>query len=246
LIAGNWKMNKTPSETAEFIKALVPKVAGAESELVVAVPAVCLRDAVAAAKGSNIKVCAQNMHEEEKGAFTGEISAAMLKDVETEYVIIGHSERRQYFGETSASVNKKIIRALSAGLKPIVCVGESLTQREQGVTNELVTYQLKIALKGIPPSEAEKVTVAYEPVWAIGTGETATSDQANEVCGVIRNVLAGLYSGEVAGKINILYGGSVTAENSAELFDMPEIDGGLVGGASIKLDDFAAIASYKR
>jgi len=246
LVAGNWKMNKTPSEAAEFIKDLASKVAEAEAELVVAVPSVCLRDAVTSADGSNIRVGAQNLHHKEKGAYTGEISASMLKDVGAEYVIIGHSERRQYFGETDETVNKKILAALNVGLTPIVCVGESLVQREQGVTTELVRYQVKVALNGLSDDEVQGIVIAYEPIWAIGTGKTATSEQANEVCGVVRDVLAELYTEDVAQKVRILYGGSVTADNSKELFDMIEIDGGLVGGASLKLDDFSVIANYEK
>ena len=246
IIAGNWKMNKTPSETMAFIKELTPRVKDAESEIVVGVPAVCLKSAVDAASGTNIKVAAQNVHFEEKGAYTGETSTSMLTDVGAEYVIIGHSERRQYFNETDISVNRKLRAALNAGLKPIVCVGESLEQREQGVTAELVRLQVKIALREVTEEQALDTVIAYEPIWAIGTGRTATNDQANEVCGIIRDVLTELYGNDAAEKVRIQYGGSVTADNSKELFDMSDIDGGLVGGASLKLDDFEKIASYKK
>ena len=241
VIAGNWKMNKTAKEAAEFVKALIPRVADVQADVVVGAPFVCLPDVVKAAAGSNIKVAAQNMHWEEKGAFTGEVSGLMLKDLGVEYVIIGHSERRQYFAETDETVNRKVHAALKYGLKPIVCVGESLTQREQGVTAELVSYPVKIALLGLTAEQVKDVIIAYEPIWAIGTGKTATNEQANEVCIIIRNTIKSLYGEETAEAIRIQYGGSVTAANAEGLFSMSDIDGGLVGGASLKLDDFEKI-----
>ncbi|MCX7710512.1 MAG: triose-phosphate isomerase [Clostridia bacterium] len=244
IAAGNWKMNKTPKEAVEFVNALKAKVADAEAEVVVGVPFVCLPGVVEAAKGSNIKVAAQNMHWEEKGAFTGEISGPMLAELGVDYVIIGHSERRQYFGETDETVNKRALAVFKYGMTPIVCVGESLTQREQGVTADLVRYQVKIALQGMSADQVKKVVIAYEPIWAIGTGKTATNEQANEVCAIIRDTVEALYGEEVAEATRIQYGGSVTAANAGELFNMSDIDGGLVGGASLKLDDFEKIAKY--
>jgi triosephosphate isomerase len=241
IIAGNWKMNKTAKEAAEFVKALIPRVAGVQADVVVGAPFVCLPDVIKAVEGSNIKVAAQNMHWEEKGAFTGEVSGPMLKDLGVDYVIIGHSERRQYFAETDESVSKKVHAAFKYGLKPIVCVGESLTQREQGVTAELVSYQVKIALLGLTAEQVQDLVIAYEPVWAIGTGRTATNEQANEVCMIIRNTIRSLYDEETAEKVRIQYGGSITAANAEGLFGMSDIDGGLVGGASLKLDDFEKI-----
>ena len=244
IAAGNWKMNKTPKEAVEFVEALKPRVAGVDTEVVVAVPFVCLPGVIKAAEGSNIKVAAQNMHWEEKGAFSGEVSGAMLAELGVDYVIIGHSERRQYFGETDESVNKKVHAAFKYGLKPIICVGESLAQREQGVTADLVRYQVKIALLGLSAEQVKELIIAYEPIWAIGTGKTATSEQANEVCIIIRNTIQELYGEEVAQTVRIQYGGSVTATNAPELFNMSDIDGGLVGGASLKLDDFEKIVKY--
>lgn len=244
IAAGNWKMNKTAKEAVEFITALKPRVESAEAEVVVGVPFVCLPDVIKAADGSNIKVAAQNMHWEEKGAFTGEISGQMLKDLGVDYVIIGHSERRQYFAETDETVNKKVHAAFKVGLKPIVCVGESLTQREQGVTADLIRYQVKIALLGLTAEQVRSIVIAYEPIWAIGTGKTATNEQANEVCIIIRETVKSLYGEEVSDAIRIQYGGSVTAANADQLFNMSDIDGGLVGGASLKLDDFEKITKY--
>ena len=244
IAAGNWKMNKTAAEAAEFVTALKPKVEGADTEVVVGVPFICLPDVVKAAAGSNIKVAAQNMHWEEKGAFTGEISGSMLKGLGVDYVIIGHSERRQYFAETDETVNKKVHAALKYGLKPIVCVGESLTQREQGVTSDLIRYQVKIALLGLSAEQVSNLVIAYEPIWAIGTGKTATNEQANEVCTTIRETVKGLYGEDVSDAVRIQYGGSVTAASAGELFNMSDIDGGLVGGASLKLDDFEKIVKY--
>ena len=244
IAAGNWKMNKTVKEAVEFVTALKPRVEGAEAEVVVGVPFVCLPDVIKAVAGSNIKVAAQNMHWEEKGAFTGEVSGPMLKDLGVEYVIIGHSERRQYFAETDETVNKKAHAAFKFGLKPIICVGESLTQREEGVTAELVSYQVKIAILGLTAEQVKNTVIAYEPIWAIGTGKTATKEQANEVCMIIRDTVKSLYCEDVADEVRIQYGGSVTAANASELFNMSDIDGGLVGGASLKLDDFEKIVKY--
>ena len=244
IAAGNWKMNKTPKEATQFVEDLKARVACTETEVVVGVPFVCLPGVINAAKGSNIKVAAQNMHFEEKGAFTGEISGSMLVDLGVDYVIIGHSERRQYFGETDETVNKKVHAAYKCGLKPIVCVGETLTQREQGVTSELVSYQVKIALLGLSADQVKKIVVAYEPIWAIGTGKTATNEQANEVCAIIRKTIEGLYGEDVAIATRIQYGGSVTALSAKDLFTMSDIDGGLIGGASLKLDDFEKIVKY--
>jgi len=244
IIAGNWKMNKTPAEAVEFVKALQPRVNGVDSEVVVVVPFVCIPDVVKGCEGTNIKVGAQNMHWEEKGAYTGEVSGQMLKELGVEYVIIGHSERRQYFAETDETVNKKVHSAFKYGLKPIVCVGESLTQREQGITEDLVRFQVKIALLGLSAEQVKQLVIAYEPIWAIGTGKTATSQQANEVCQIIRQAVKSLYDEETAEAVRIQYGGSVNAANAAEIFNMSDIDGGLVGGASLKLDEFEKIVKY--
>ena len=245
IVAGNWKMNKTPSEAVEFVRELIPMLAGAKSEVVVCVPYVALPGVIDALRGTNIKVAAQNLHYEAKGAYTGEISAGMLKEIGAEYVVIGHSERRQYFGETDVTVNKKVHAAIAAGLIPIVCVGESLVEREQGVTAEVVRRQVKIALLGVNGGMLldSKLVIAYEPIWAIGTGKTATTEQADEVCHIIRELLTELYDAVTAVKVNLQYGGSVTADNAAELFAMPDINGGLVGGASLKAKDFEVIAN---
>lgn len=230
MAAGNWKMNKTPKEAAEFVQALKGRVHGADAEVVVGVPFVCIPDVKKAVAGSDIKVAAENMHWEEKGAFTGEISGPMLAELGVDYVIIGHSERRQYFSETDDTVNKKVHSAYKYGLKPIVCVGESLTQREQGVTADLIRYQVKIALLGLSAEQVKTLVIAYEPIWAIGTGKTATSEQANEVCAIIRATVKELYGSAVSEAVRVLYGGSVTAASAPELFNMSDIDGGLVGG----------------
>ncbi len=237
-------MNKTPKETTEFINGLKGLVAGSNAETVVGVPAVCIPAAVEAAKGSDIKVAAQNVHWEASGAYTGEVSCGMLKELGVEYVIIGHSERREYFGETNEMINKKARAILDAGMLPIVCCGETLTQREQGVTDEHVRYQIKVALLGLSAEEVSRLVIAYEPIWAIGTGKTATDEQAEEVCAVIRQLLVDLYGNDVAEKTRILYGGSVNAGNAKALFAMPNIDGGLVGGASLKLDAFEKIVKH--
>lgn len=246
IAAGNWKMNKTPSEAVEFVNGLKEKVAGASAEVVAVVPSIALSEVKKAVEGSNIKVGAQNMHWEEKGAYTGEISGQMLKDLGIEYVVIGHSERRQYFNETDVTVNKKLHAAYKYGLNPIVCVGESLEQREQGVTEDLIRYQVKIALLGLSDEQVRNLVIAYEPIWAIGTGKTATNEQANEVCSIIRKTVKELYDGEVSSDVRIQYGGSVNGKNASELFAMSDIDGGLVGGASLKLDDFEKIAKYDK
>lgn len=243
VIAGNWKMNKTPSEAREFIDSLKVWANQVQDEVVICVPFVSISTAIEQTRGTNIKVGAQNMHWEDKGAYTGEISASMLKDIGVEYVIIGHSERRQYFGETDENVNKKVHTAFKNDLRPIVCVGESLEKREQGVTEDLVRYQVKIALSNLSVEQVKNIVVAYEPIWAIGTGKTATKEQANEVCGVIRDCILTLYGEDVANSVVIQYGGSVSADNANELFNMPEIDGGLVGGASLK-PDFEKIARF--
>jgi len=244
MAAGNWKMNKTPQETIEFINAIKDKVKKAQTEVVVAVPFVSIPAAVEACKGTNIKVAAQNVHNADSGAYTGEISCGMLKEAGVEYVIIGHSERREYFGETDKMVNMKAHAIFKYGMTPIICCGESLTQREQGVTNEHIRYQVKIALLDLTKEQVKKLVIAYEPIWAIGTGKTATSEQAEEACSVIRNLVQELYDKETAENIRILYGGSVNASNFSELFDMPNIDGGLIGGASLKADEYVKIANY--
>lgn len=241
VIAGNWKMNKTPAETTALINELKPLVTDAECDVVLCVPYVDLQAALDAAAGSNIKIGAQNVHWEKSGAFTGEVSAPMLKAMGIEYVITGHSERRTYFGDTDVTVQKRTRAALDEGLKVILCVGEYLEQREQGVTNEVVAMQTKIALGGVSAEELKRVIIAYEPVWAIGTGRTATAEQANEVNHVIRNVIAELYGNEAANAFVVQYGGSMNAGNAAELLSMEDVDGGLIGGASLKAPDFSKI-----
>lgn len=243
VIAGNWKMNKTPAEAAELMGQLVPAVKGAGCGVVVCVPYVDLQNVLAAARGTCVKVGAQNCHFMEKGAYTGEISAKMLAEMGVEYVIVGHSERRTYFAETDVTVNLRARAALAAGLKVIICVGERLEQREQGVTAELVAMQTRIALGGVSEDELKNIIIAYEPVWAIGTGKTATAKQADEVCGIIRSTVASLYSRELADAMTIQYGGSMNAANAAELLSMPNVDGGLIGGAALKAPDFAAIVA---
>lgn len=241
VIAGNWKMNKTPDEAKTLIEEIKPLVKDADCDVVVCVPYVDLQNAVEATKGSNIGVGAENCHFEKSGAFTGEISAPMLTSMGVNYVIIGHSERRTYFGETDVTVNKRTLAALESGLKVIVCVGEYLEQREQGITAELVAMQTKIALGGVSAEQLKNVIIAYEPVWAIGTGLTATPEQANEVCAVIRKAIADLYGADAADATTIQYGGSMNAKNAEELLAQPDVDGGLIGGASLKAPDFAAI-----
>ncbi len=243
-VAGNWKMNKTPCEAADFVKELAPKIGGVATEVAVCVPFACLPAVIEAAKDTGIMVAAQNMHWEESGAYTGETSGLMLRELGVDYVIIGHSERRQYFGETDEMVNRKVLASYEYGLKPIICVGESLKQREQEVTSDLIRYQVKIAVRGLSAAQMEKAVIAYEPIWAIGTGKTATSEQANEVCMLIRETIESLYDYETANIVKIQYGGSVKPSNAGELFNMSDIDGGLVGGASLKVDDFEAIVKY--
>lgn len=244
LVAGNWKMNMTPTQTTELINTLKPLVASDDVDVVFCVPAIDIPAAVEAAKGSNIKIGAENMYFEEKGAFTGEISPDMIVDSGATYVIIGHSERREYFAETDETVNKKVLKAFEHGLIPIICCGESLKQREQGITIDWIRQQIKIAFIDVTADQAKKAVIAYEPIWAIGTGKTATSDQAEEVCCAIRACIRELYDADVAEAITIQYGGSVNAGNAAELFAKPDIDGGLVGGASLK-PDFGKIVNYK-
>lgn len=241
VIAGNWKMNKTPAETKTLIEEITPLVKDAACDVVVCVPYVDLCTAIETTKGTNIKVGAENCHWETSGAFTGEISPAMLSAMGVEYVIIGHSERRTYFGETDVTVNKRVLAALKEGLKVILCVGEYLEQREQGITAELVAMQTKIALQGVSKDDLKHIIIAYEPVWAIGTGRTATAEQANEVCACIRKTLAELYCAKCSDGVTIQYGGSMNAKNAAELLAQPDVDGGLIGGASLKAPDFAAI-----
>ncbi len=241
VIAGNWKMNKTPAEAKELIEAIKPLVADANCGVVCCVPYVDLSVVLEAAKGSNIGVGAENCHWAKSGAFTGEVSAEMLASMGVQYVIIGHSERRQYFGETDVTVNQRVRAALDAGLTVILCVGESLEQREQGVTSELVAMQTKIALGGVSKDELSRIIIAYEPIWAIGTGKTATSEQANEVCKTIRETIAAVYDEDAAEAMTIQYGGSMKPGNAAELVAQPDVDGGLIGGASLKAEDFAAI-----
>ncbi len=243
VIAGNWKMNKNPDEAKKLVEDIKPLVANANCDVIVCVPYVDLTNVLAAAAGSNVKVGAENCHWEVSGAYTGEISAQMLKSMNVEYVIIGHSERRQYFGETDVTVNLRVKAALAAGLKVILCVGERLEQREQGVTCELVAMQTKIALGGISDEDMKNIIIAYEPVWAIGTGKTATSEQANEVNLAIRETVAQLYGKAVGDATTVQYGGSMNAANAAELLAQPDVDGGLIGGASLKPADFATIVS---
>lgn len=241
IIAGNWKMNKTPAEAKELLNAVTPLVKDADCEVIACVPFVDLSVALEATAGTNVKIGAENCHWAESGAFTGEISANMLKAMGIEYVIIGHSERRQYFGETDVTVNKRVRAALDAGLTVILCVGELKEEREQGITAELVALQTKVALGGVSAEELKRIVIAYEPVWAIGTGLTATADQADEVCGIIRNVLADLYGAEAAESTTIQYGGSMNDGNADELLSKEHVDGGLIGGASLVAEKFAAI-----
>lgn len=243
IIAGNWKMNKTATEAAQLVDELIPAVQDASCEVVICTPYTDLVTAVAKTKDTNIHVGAENVHFEASGAFTGEISAAMLVDLGVEYVIVGHSERRQYFAETDQTVNKRTLAALNAGLKAIVCVGESLQQREEGVTEELVRMQTKIALRDVTAEQMANVVIAYEPVWAIGTGKTAAADQAQEVCAQIRKVIGELYGDAVAQATTVQYGGSMNAKNCEELLSKQDVDGGLIGGASLKAADFAVIVN---
>ena len=241
VIAGNWKMNKTRPEAKALIEELKPLVKDADCGVVICVPYTNLETALEATKGSNIKVGAENCHWAKSGAFTGEISADMLAEMGVEYVVIGHSERRQYFGETDKTVNQRVRAALDAGLKVILCVGELLEQREQGITEEICGMHTKVALGGVSKEELSRIIIAYEPVWAIGTGKTATADQADEVNGFIRSVVAGLYGEDAAQAMTIQYGGSMNAKNAEELLGKEHVDGGLIGGASLKPVDFATI-----
>ncbi|MEF9853550.1 MAG: triose-phosphate isomerase [Hydrogenoanaerobacterium sp.] len=243
VIAGNWKMNKTRPQAKALIEELKPLVADAKCDVVICVPYTNLETALEATKGSNIKVGAENCHWAASGAFTAEISAEMLTELGVTYVVIGHSERRQYFGETDVTVNKRVRAALDAGLNVILCVGELLEQREQGITEEICGLQTKIALQGVSEAELSKIIIAYEPVWAIGTGKTATSEQANEVNGCIRAVVAGLYNNAAAEALTVQYGGSMNAANADELLGKEHVDGGLIGGASLKAADFAVIVA---
>ena len=242
VIAGNWKMNMTPSQAKALIEETKPLVAGKDNcDIIFCVPFVDIHAAQEAAAGSNIKIGAENVHFEEKGAFTGEISASMLKECGIEYVIVGHSERRQYFGETDTTVNLRTKAAINAGMKVLLCLGEVKDERLNGITNEVVSMQTKLALKDITEEELAQVIIAYEPVWAIGTGLTATPEQADETCGVIRETVRGLYGNDAAEKIIIQYGGSMNAGNAKELLAKENVDGGLIGGASLKAKDFSVI-----
>ena len=244
IIAGNWKMNMTPSEAVELVNTLKPLVATEDADVVFCVPAIDIIPVMEAAKGSNIQVGAENMYFEEKGAYTGEISPNMLTDVGVKYVILGHSERREYFAETSETVNKKMLKAFEHGLTPIMCCGETLTQREQGVTMDFIRQQVKVGFLGVTAEQAKTAVIAYEPIWAIGTGKTATTEQAQEVCAGIRACIAEIYDEATAAAIRIQYGGSVNAATAPELFAPADIDGGLVGGAALK-PDFGKIGNYK-
>ena len=243
IIAGNWKMNKTRPEAKELLEAIKPLVANADGkiEVIACVPFTNLETAINTTSGSNVKIGAENVHFEKSGAYTGEISADMLVELGVESVVIGHSERRQYFGETDETVNKRTKAALAAGLKPIVCVGELLWERECNITEEVIARQIKLDLYDVSAEDVKKTVIAYEPVWAIGTGKTATADQAEEVCGFIRSTLAKIYDQATADAITIQYGGSMNAGNAAELLSKPNVDGGLIGGASLKAADFNTI-----
>ena len=245
IIAGNWKMNETPSEALKLVETLKPLVNNPDVDVVYCVPAIDIVPVVNAVKGTNVHVGAENLYFEDKGAYTGEISADMLLDAGVEYVIMGHSERRGYFHETDDDINKKLLKALEKGLKPIVCCGESLEQREEGITEDWIRMQIKIAFKGVSADQAKGVVIAYEPIWAIGTGKTATSEQAEEVCKAIRETIGEIYDEATADAIRIQYGGSMNAGNRKELLAMPDIDGGLIGGASLK-PDFGTIVNYNK
>ena len=244
IIAGNWKMNMTPTEAVELVNTLKPLVVTDDADVVFCVPAIDIIPVVEAAKGSNIQVGAENMYFEEKGAYTGEISPNMLTDAGVKYVILGHSERREYFAETNETVNKKMLKAFEHGLTPIMCCGETLTQREQGVTMDFIRQQVKVGFLGVTAEQAASAVIAYEPIWAIGTGKTATTEQAQEVCKGIRECIAEIYDQATADAIRIQYGGSVNAATAPELFAQPDIDGGLVGGAALK-PDFGKIVNWK-
>ena len=244
IIAGNWKMNMTPSEAVKLVETLKPLCANEDVDVVFCVPAIDIIPAMEAAKGSNIEIGAENMYFEESGAYTGEISPAMLTDVGVKYVVLGHSERREYFGETNEDVNKKILKAFEHGITPIMCCGETLTQREQGVTMDFIRQQVKVGFQGVTADQAKTAVIAYEPIWAIGTGKTATTEQAQEVCAGIRACIAEIYDEATAEAIRIQYGGSVNPATAPDLFVQNDIDGGLVGGASLKAD-FGKIVNYK-
>ena len=244
VIAGNWKMNMLPNEAIDFIQKIEPLIKDTKNEVILCVPYTDLFYCLLNAQNTNIKIGAQNMHFEESGAFTGEISGKMLKSIGVEYVIIGHSERRQYFAETDETVNKKVKAAFANELKPIVCVGETLEEKEKGITIDVITRQTRLALDGLTQDEVKKTIIAYEPVWAIGTGKTATSDDANESIKKIREEISKIYGNDVAECVIIQYGGSVKAANAKELFTKSDIDGGLVGGASLKVEEFANIVNY--
>ncbi|MEI3392801.1 MAG: triose-phosphate isomerase [Clostridia bacterium] len=246
VIAGNWKMNMLPNEAMEMITKLAPYVKDAESDVILCVPYTDLFYSLLAAQETNIKIGAQNMHFEEKGAYTGEISGKMLKSIGVQYVIIGHSERRQYFAETDETVNKKIKAAFLNNLKPIVCVGETLEQREAGIQYDIITEQTKKALDGLTEEQAANTIIAYEPIWAIGTGKTATKEDANDACRKIREKIAEIYGQNVAERVIIQYGGSMKPENAKELLEMSDIDGGLIGGASLKAETFEKIVNYNK
>lgn len=246
VIAGNWKMNMLPNEAISMITNLAPLVENSENEVVLCMPYVDLFYGLLTAQGTNIKIGAQNMHFEEKGAYTGEVSGKMLNSIGVEYVIIGHSERRQYFNETDESVNKKIKAAFANNLKPIVCVGESLEQRESGVAFDIITDQVEKALEGLTNDQIKNTIIAYEPIWAIGTGKTATKEDANEACKKIRDKIADIYGKDTAESVIIQYGGSMKPSNAKELLEMPDIDGGLIGGASLKVEDFSQIVNYNK
>ena len=245
IIAGNWQMNETPSEALKLVETLKPLVNNPDVDVVYCVPAIDIVPVANAVKGTNVHVGAENMYFEEKGAYTGEISAAMLKDAGVEFVILGHSERRGYFLEDDTLLNKKVKKAFEAGLTPILCCGESLEQREQGITLDWIRMQIKLDLAGVTKEQAASMVIAYEPIWAIGTGKTATADQAEEVCKAIRETIAEVYDTDTAEKIRIQYGGSMNAGNCKELLAKPDIDGGLIGGASLK-PDFGQIVNYNK
>lgn len=244
IIAGNWKMNKTPSEAVALVNELKPLVVNDEVDVVFCVPAISIIPCMEAAKGTNINIGAENMYFEESGAFTGEIAPNMLTDVGVKYVVLGHSERREYFAETDITVNKKVKKAFEHGITPIVCCGETLEQREQGVTIDFIRQQIKIAFLDVTAEQAKTAVIAYEPIWAIGTGKVATTQQAQEVCASIRDCISEIYDEATAEAIRIQYGGSVSASSAPELFAQSDIDGGLVGGASLKAD-FGKIVNYK-
>ena len=243
IIAGNWKMHKTIAEALEFVNEVKDRVNNDKVEAVICAPFTLLKDLKQATKGTNIKIGAQNMHFEEKGAFTGEISALMLKELDMDYVVIGHSERRQYFNETDETVNKKVLKALEVGIDPILCVGETLEEREAGNTKDVCKVQVEKALENVSKEDLAKVVIAYEPVWAIGTGKTATSEDANDVIAYIREVVANLY-GELANEVRIQYGGSVKPSNVAEIMNQSDIDGALVGGASLEANDYVELVNF--